>query len=70
MARYNRTPFIITNIPLIYWVRMVHICVSKLTTVGSDNGLSRTNLSEILTEINCIIPYIFIQEIAFQTTSG
>ena len=26
--------------PLIYWGRVTHICVSKLTTTGSDNGLS------------------------------
>ena len=25
---------------LTYWDRMIHICVSKLTIIGSDNGLS------------------------------
>ena len=25
---------------LIHWGRVTHICVSKLTTIGSDNGLS------------------------------
>ena len=26
--------------PLTHWGRVTHICVSKLTTIGSDNGLS------------------------------
>ena len=26
--------------PLTHWGRMAHICVSKLTNIGSDNGLS------------------------------
>ena len=26
--------------PLIHWGRVTHICVSKLTIIGSDNGLS------------------------------
>ena len=26
--------------PLTYWGRVTHICVSKLTIIGSDNGLS------------------------------
>ena len=31
--KYNLTVFT-------YWGRMTHICISKLTIVGSDNGLS------------------------------
>ena len=26
--------------PLIYWGRVTHLCVSKITSIGSDNGLS------------------------------
>ena len=26
--------------PLTHWSRVIHICVSKLTIIGSDNGLS------------------------------
>ena len=35
-------PFVIvsTNVALIHWGRVTHICVSKLTIIGSDNGLS------------------------------
>ena len=29
-----------TNLPLTHWGRVTHICVSKLTIIGSDNGLS------------------------------
>ena len=28
------------NIQLTHWCRVTHICVSKLTIIGSDNGLS------------------------------
>ena len=28
------------TIPLTHWGQVTHICVSKLTTIGSDNGLS------------------------------
>ena len=38
-----------------HWGRVTHICVSKQTSIGSDNGLSSGRNS-----------YIFIQEIAFQ----
>ena len=27
-------------LPLTHWGRVTHICVSKLTIIGSDNGLS------------------------------
>ena len=59
---------------LTHWGRVTHICVSKLTIIGSDNGLSpgrrgaiiwtnaEINFSEILIEIF----YIFIQENAFE----
>ena len=55
---------------LIHWCRVTHICVSKLTTFGSDNGLSPgrhqaiiwtnagmilgTNCSEILSKIHAL----------------
>ena len=32
--RFSCTP------PLTHWGRVTHLCVSKLTTIGSDNGLS------------------------------
>ena len=28
------------NLKLTHWSRMTHICIGKLTTIGSDNGLS------------------------------
>ena len=28
------------QVPLTHWGRVTHICVSKLTSIGSDNGLS------------------------------
>ena len=46
---------------LTHWGRVTHICVSRLTTIGSDNGLAPTILliwmlgtkfSEILSEIH------------------
>ena len=36
--RYADRSMIIT--PLTHWGRVTHICVSKLTIIGSDNGLS------------------------------
>ena len=42
--RYDNTrcmhACIIWNHPLTHWGRVTHICVSKLTIMGSDNGLS------------------------------
>ena len=32
--------FILHRWPLTHWVRVTHICVGKLTIIGSDNGLS------------------------------
>ena len=29
-----------TRIALTHWGRVTHICISKLTIIGSDNGLS------------------------------
>ena len=29
-----------SDMPLIHWGRVTHICISKLTILGSDNGLS------------------------------
>ena len=31
--------FCLTGVSLIHWGRVTHICVSKLTIIGSDNGL-------------------------------
>ena len=31
---------VVCNQPLTHWGRVTHICVSKLTIIGSDNGLS------------------------------
>ena len=43
MANHNETKFIIIRIILvsllIHWGRVMHICVIKLTIIGSDNGL-------------------------------
>ena len=38
-AKY-KTDHISCCITLAHWGRVTHICVSKLTTIGSDNGLS------------------------------
>ena len=32
--------FVLTKISLTHWVRVTHICVGKLTIIGSNNGLS------------------------------
>ena len=37
-ARLPKTPLIVTQ--LTHWGRMTHICVSKLASIISDNGLS------------------------------
>ena len=34
--------------PLTHWGRVMHICVSKLTIIGSDNGLSRGRRQAII----------------------
>ena len=34
--------------PLIHWGRVMHICVSKLTIIGSDNGLSHDRCQAII----------------------
>ena len=39
-AYINVSRRLIPSLPLTYWGWMTHICVSKLTTNGSDNGLS------------------------------
>ena len=61
---------------LTHWGRATHICVSKLTIIGSDNGLSPSRRQPIIwtnwTLWNKIQwnfnrnPYIFIQENAFE----
>ena len=64
--------------PLTHWGRMTHICVSKLTITGSDNGLSSGRHQAIIWDIvnwNVVNKlqwnlkrnsYIFIQENAFE----
>ena len=39
-AYINVSRRLIPSLPLTYWGWVTHICVSKLTTNGSDNGLS------------------------------
>ena len=39
LAQYNNNPFTDGQL-LTHWGRVTHICVSKLTIIGSDNGLS------------------------------
>ena len=39
MMFWNRRPWV-QMVLLTHWGRVTHICVSKLTTIGSDNGLS------------------------------
>ena len=66
---------------LTYWGRVMHICVSKLTIIGSDNGLSPGRRQAIIwTNAGIVnwtlgnkfqwnlnrIQYIFIQENAFE----
>ena len=34
--------------PLTHWGRVTHICVSKLTSIGSDNGLSPSRRQAII----------------------
>ena len=40
MMWWHRNDFHITGLLLTHWGRVTHICVSKLTIIGSDNGLS------------------------------
>ena len=64
---------------LTHWGRVTHICVSKLTTIGSDNGLSPGQRQAIIWTIAGILlignklqwdfnrnSNIFIQENAFE----
>ena len=66
---------------LTHWGRATHICVSKLTTIGSDNGLSPGRRQAIIWTIAGILLFgpletnrwkfnlnsnIFIQENAFE----
>ena len=43
------------NIPLTHWGRATHICVGKLTTIGSDNGLSPGRRQAIIWTIDGIL---------------
>ena len=66
--------------PLTHWGRVTHICVGKLTIIGSDNGLSPGRRQAIISSNARFLligpfgtkfnfnqnPYIFIQENAFQ----
>ena len=51
---------------------MMHICVSLLTIIGSDNGLSPERRQAIIwTNAEILFySYIFIQENAFETVVG
>ena len=40
ISKTNFTWFELINLTLTHWGRVTHICVSKLTIIGSDNGLS------------------------------
>ena len=67
---------------LTHWDRVMHVCVSKLTSISSDNGLSPARRQAIiltnagilligplgtnLSEILIEITYIFIKENAFE----
>ena len=52
---------------LTHWGRVTHICVSKLTTIGSDNGLSPSRRQAIIWTKNVRQnSFIFIQENAFE----
>ena len=62
---------------LCHWGRLMHLCVSKLTIIGSDNGLSPgrrqaiiwTNAGILLIGLQCNVNkkwYILIQENVFQ----
>ena len=60
---------------LTHWGRVTHICVNKLTIIGSDNGLSpgrrqaiiRTNAGILLIGVlEAKNLYIFIEENAFE----
>ena len=43
------------RIPLTHWGRVTHICVSKLTIIGSDNGLSPGWRQAIIWTNACIL---------------
>ena len=40
LCKYGLTKYIVSIPSLTHWGRVTHICVSKLTIIGSDNGLS------------------------------
>ena len=46
--------------PLTHWGRVAHICFRKLTSIGSDNGLS-PDLRQAIVETNAGIFLIGIQ---------
>ena len=41
---------------LTHWGRVMHICVSKLAFIGSDNGLSPGPLSKLMLEYSWFDP--------------
>ena len=63
---------------LINWGRVTHICVSKLTIIGSDNGISpdrrqaiiKTNAGTNLNEILIEIPTFSFKKIHLKKSSG
>ena len=46
--RYNETPTNLGQSTLTHWGRVMHICVSKLTIIGSNNGLSPDRYQAII----------------------
>ena len=51
MSFANFEPFSLGLNILIHWSRVTHMCVSKLTTIGSYNGLS-PDQHQALTQTN------------------
>ena len=54
---------------LTYWGQVMHICISKLTIIGSDNGLSPGQWQALIwtnAGILFIKSYIFMQENVFE----
>ena len=45
---YYRVTHVIYQVSLTHWGRLTHICVSKLTIISSDNGLSPSRRQAII----------------------
>ena len=76
LTRYNNEKFFLLEAkPLTHWGRVTHICVSKQTILGSDNGLAPGRHQAIIwTNAGILLirtlgtrnSYIFIQENVFE----